>query len=515
MRSAAGSIVRASMHSRPDRREPVASLRAKVRPGVCIAQVVDAQVVTGRDSRDVAQASAIETRRASLPTTRAISPSNPSSSVPAGRSTAPPDERIRGRRLEKVRGLRWRLAALGCAARVVQVQGDDLARPALQRVARHALRVYKKYTIRNGPPGYADPMPIDRTDRAIIAELAADSRLSIRTIAERVHISRTAAHNRVQNLIANGVLTGFGAQVDRKSIGLNVVAIVIVKVERRRRGPHLAAALSELPYVESVLAVSGDIDFVVTVSAPDHEHLSEVIMRQIHGMPGVVSTSSHVVLDARRVRRPECARTIGPSRAPKRDKWHSFGRSSAVCQQSVRALCRIRRDGLHDCRMSDAIVGPLRTSGDEPDPTHRAADPADRREGRAGARKARRRLRAARPRDPAVALPPDGRRPPLRDPGHRADPPGPPRDLPLGARAGGLRDRCRQRARRRRLAVPDLPRHHRAARPAGSSAVEHPVVLPRRLARRVRPERSTGSRRRRRRSPPRPCMPSVSRPPRS
>ncbi|HEX4443783.1 MAG TPA: Lrp/AsnC family transcriptional regulator [Galbitalea sp.] len=141
-------------------------------------------------------------------------------------------------------------------------------------------------------------MAIDRTDRAILAELSQDSRLSIRSLAERVHISRTAAHRRVQNLIATGVLTGFGAQVDRKALGLNVVAIVIVKVGEAP-WQDAAAALADIPYVESVLAVSGDIDFVLTVSAPDNEHLSEVIMRQIHGIPGVVSTRSHLVLDSR------------------------------------------------------------------------------------------------------------------------------------------------------------------------------------------------------------------------
>lgn len=141
-------------------------------------------------------------------------------------------------------------------------------------------------------------MAIDRTDQAIIAELAVDSRLSIRSVAERVHISRTAAHNRVHNLIATGVLKGFGAQVDRKSIGLNVVAIVIVKIGDVP-WRDVATSLSELPYVESVFAVSGDIDFVLTVSAPDHDHLSEVIMRQIRGMPGIVSTRSHVVMDTR------------------------------------------------------------------------------------------------------------------------------------------------------------------------------------------------------------------------
>jgi DNA-binding Lrp family transcriptional regulator len=157
-------------------------------------------------------------------------------------------------------------------------------------------------------------MPVDRTDRAIIAELAADSRLSIRTIAERVHISRTAAHNRVQNLITTGVLKGFGAQVDRKAVGLNVTAIAIVKVGDAP-WPQVATALSELPYVESVMAVSGDIDFVVTVSAPDHEHLSEVIMRQILGTPGVVSTNSHVILDTR----------MGSAPGMRRDDWLESG----------------------------------------------------------------------------------------------------------------------------------------------------------------------------------------------
>jgi DNA-binding Lrp family transcriptional regulator len=154
-------------------------------------------------------------------------------------------------------------------------------------------------------------MAVDRIDRAIISELAIDSRLSIRTIAERVHISRTAAHKRVHNLVANGVIRGFAAQIDRKSIGLNVTAIVIVKAGTEP-WPDLAAALAELPYVESVLAVSGDIDFVLTVSAPDHAQLSEVIMRQIHEMPGILSTQSHVVLDAR----------DGTAPGVTRDDWH-------------------------------------------------------------------------------------------------------------------------------------------------------------------------------------------------
>ncbi len=142
-------------------------------------------------------------------------------------------------------------------------------------------------------------MQVDRIDRAIIAELSRDSRLSVRAVAERVHISRTSANNRIRTLIENGVLKSFNAKVDRRAIGLEVTAIVIVTVGGQQPWPEIAAALTELPFVENVLAVSGDIDFVITVSAPDHDSLSAVIMQRIRAIPGVLTTRSHVVLDSR------------------------------------------------------------------------------------------------------------------------------------------------------------------------------------------------------------------------
>ena len=137
---------------------------------------------------------------------------------------------------------------------------------------------------------------LDSTDRQIIAELSRDARLSMRQLALQVHISRTAAHTRVQKLINHGVITGFGAQTDRKALGLNLSALVVVKIGDVAWG-EIAAQLAELPFVEKAQAVSGDIDIILTVSAPDHEQLSQAILRDIHTMPGVISTRSHLILD--------------------------------------------------------------------------------------------------------------------------------------------------------------------------------------------------------------------------
>lgn len=151
---------------------------------------------------------------------------------------------------------------------------------------------------------------IDAIDRRIIAELGQDARLSIRSLAERVHISRTAAHTRLGRLLEHGVITGFSANVDREVLGLGVTAIVIVKVEAD--WPTVSEALAALPFVEKAQALSGDIDILLTVSAPDHNALSETILRRIHSMPGVASTRSYMILEERAGTAPELST----------DAWH-------------------------------------------------------------------------------------------------------------------------------------------------------------------------------------------------
>lgn len=140
------------------------------------------------------------------------------------------------------------------------------------------------------------PDRLDETDRRILSELSQDARLSVRAIAERVHVSRTAAHSRLNRLIDAGVITGFGAQIDRAALGLGVSALVVVRIGEVP-WEQMAKALAALPFVEKIQAVSGDIDIVLTVSAPDHDTLAQAVLRNIHDMPGVVSSRTHVILE--------------------------------------------------------------------------------------------------------------------------------------------------------------------------------------------------------------------------
>lgn len=137
---------------------------------------------------------------------------------------------------------------------------------------------------------------IDDVDRRIIAALVADSRSSIRQLAERVHISRSAAHSRLNALIESGAIRRFTADIDKAALGMTVSAVVVVKIGERP-WPDVRDDLAALPFVEKVQAVSGDIDALLTVNAPSNTELSQVILRQVHEIPGIVSTRSLLVLD--------------------------------------------------------------------------------------------------------------------------------------------------------------------------------------------------------------------------
>lgn len=148
------------------------------------------------------------------------------------------------------------------------------------------------------------PKPtLDAVDRRIVAALGRDARLSVRQLAEQVHVSRSAAHARLTRLVDEGVITGFHAAVDREKLGLSLTALVIVRVDTD--WSTVSEALAALPFVEKAQALGGDVDILLTVNAPDHDALSETILRRIHTTPGVASTRSYIVLDERAGTPPE------------------------------------------------------------------------------------------------------------------------------------------------------------------------------------------------------------------
>lgn len=145
------------------------------------------------------------------------------------------------------------------------------------------------------PTGHVAPA-LDDTDRAIVTELRRDGRLSVRALAERVHVSRATAYTRLERLHREQVITGYAAQVDADKLGLATAAYVSVSIEQGVWRDVLEA-LSALPGVEKVALVGAEFDMLVEVRARDNHELRDVVLGDIQALPGVRATRTWLVFD--------------------------------------------------------------------------------------------------------------------------------------------------------------------------------------------------------------------------
>lgn len=139
-------------------------------------------------------------------------------------------------------------------------------------------------------------VPLDDIDRQILSRLLQDGRISVRALAEQVHISRANAYTRIGRLVAEDVITGFTAQLNAQRAGLGTSAYVTLSIEQNA-WRDISRALREIPFVEHVALVTGDFDALVLVRAPDNLTLRKVVLENIHAVRGVRSTRTWLVFD--------------------------------------------------------------------------------------------------------------------------------------------------------------------------------------------------------------------------
>lgn len=134
----------------------------------------------------------------------------------------------------------------------------------------------------------------DRIDRAILARLQVDGRISNVDLADAVSLSPSACLRRVKALEASGIIESYCAEVSRARAGLALTGFVGLRVEghSREASGRIEQALLAIPAVVACYVVSGQDDFMVeiaTASLADYEHL---LLDHILAIPGVVEARS-------------------------------------------------------------------------------------------------------------------------------------------------------------------------------------------------------------------------------
>lgn len=139
---------------------------------------------------------------------------------------------------------------------------------------------------------------LDAIDRAILAELQREGRLSNLELAQRVHLSPSACLRRVKALEDSGVIAQYVAMINPRAVGKHGVSFTIINLETMNT-PQLEAfeqAVRDQPEVLDCFYVAGSNDYLIRFAYRDAEDLerfhSDVLMR----LPGVARSNSLLVL---------------------------------------------------------------------------------------------------------------------------------------------------------------------------------------------------------------------------
>jgi Lrp/AsnC family transcriptional regulator, leucine-responsive regulatory protein len=139
---------------------------------------------------------------------------------------------------------------------------------------------------------------LDALDKAILAALLADGRLSQVELAERVPLSATAIARRIKALEQARVIDGYQACISRKALGLTMMAIVQISLESQSEELLKAfeKAAAKAPSIVSCYMMSGQDDYLITVLARDLSDFERIHKEELSRLPGVARLHSSFVL---------------------------------------------------------------------------------------------------------------------------------------------------------------------------------------------------------------------------
>lgn len=149
---------------------------------------------------------------------------------------------------------------------------------------------------------YREYTEFDAVDKAIIAILQNDARISNRELAERVRLSPSACLARVRVLSERGVITAFRAELDLERIGRPMQAVVALRMRSHERKvlDRLVEDLLSFPETTDLFHVSGAEDYLLHVAVADAEHLRDFVLDRLTVRSEIAQVQTSLVFQRHR-----------------------------------------------------------------------------------------------------------------------------------------------------------------------------------------------------------------------
>ena len=141
-------------------------------------------------------------------------------------------------------------------------------------------------------------MSLDSIDRRLLTALQKQGRISNADLADKVNLSASACHRRVQRLEAEGYIKGYVALLDARKMG--VAATVFVEITLSTQADEVLEAfekaVARIPDVLECHLTAGAADYILKIVAENTDDFARIHRQYLTRLPGVAKMQSSFAL---------------------------------------------------------------------------------------------------------------------------------------------------------------------------------------------------------------------------
>tara|TARA_R110002124_G_scaffold233235_2_gene398274 strand:- start:1713 stop:2177 length:465 start_codon:yes stop_codon:yes gene_type:complete len=141
-------------------------------------------------------------------------------------------------------------------------------------------------------------MTLDSIDRKILRVIQKKGRISNADLSEKVGLSPSACHRRVQRLETDGIVRDYVALLDPRTIGLPSTIFVEIKLQGQADEilDAFEAEVKRVPEILECHLMAGTADYMLKVVADSTEDFARIHRQHLSRLPGVQQMQSSFAL---------------------------------------------------------------------------------------------------------------------------------------------------------------------------------------------------------------------------
>ena len=137
----------------------------------------------------------------------------------------------------------------------------------------------------------------DNLDIKLLLALQADGRIPLTQLSAQLGVPHGTIRDRIRKLENAGVIERYTAVINPAKAGYLINCFIEMTLDHQVEVSQAIDALMKIEEVREIHLLTGEVDMFVEIWARDIEHLRSILYDKLTAVPGMVRTTTLVVLD--------------------------------------------------------------------------------------------------------------------------------------------------------------------------------------------------------------------------